>query len=65
LADRYKAASIDYEADWPVRMGMITARGAATHVAEVFCHLAVDAFGLAALHDDVAARYGYRGDARR
>jgi Condensation domain len=61
VADRYKAASFDYEADWPVRMGVITARGVATHVAEVFCHHAVDAFGIAALHDDLAARYAGGG----
>jgi hypothetical protein len=60
VADRYQAADFDYEADWPVRMAVITARGAATHVAEVFCHLAMDAFGLAVLRDDVAARYEYR-----
>lgn len=63
VADRYKATNFDYEAEWPVRMAVITARGAATHVAEMFCHLAVDAFGLAALRDDVAARYGRRGQA--
>src|SRR5712691_10243657 len=63
VADRYRAADLDYEADWPVRMGVITARGVATHMAEVFCHLAMDAFGLAALRDDVAARCGYHGQA--
>ena len=63
VAELYRAASFDYEADWPVRMGVITVGGAVTHVAEVFCHLAVDAFGLAVLRDDVAARYGYRGEA--
>jgi hypothetical protein len=61
MADRYQAANFDYEADWPVRMAVITADGAATHVAEVFCHLAMDAFGLAALRDDIAARYECRG----
>jgi hypothetical protein len=61
VADRYMAASFDYEADWPVRMAVIIARGAATHVAEAFSHLAMDAFGLAVLHDDVAARYSCAG----
>jgi hypothetical protein len=61
VAGRYQAAGFDYEAEWPVRMAVITARGTATHVAEVFCHLAMDAFGLAALRDDVAARYGHHG----
>jgi hypothetical protein len=57
VAGRYMAANFDYEAEWLVRMAVIIARGTATHVAEVFSHLALDAFGLAALHDDVAARY--------
>jgi hypothetical protein len=63
VADRYTATNFDYESEWPVRMAVITARGVATHVAEMFCHLAVDAFGLAALRDDVAARYERRGQA--
>jgi hypothetical protein len=57
VADRYMAVSFDYEAEWPVRMAVIITRGTATHVAEVFSHFAMDAFGLAALLDDVAARY--------
>lgn len=61
VADRYKAVNFDYETEWPTRMAVITAHGAATHVAEMFCHLATDGFGLAVLRDDVAARY--RGQA--
>lgn len=61
VALRYSATNFDYETDWPVRMTVITAHGAATHVAEMFCHLATDGFGLATLRDDVAARY--RGQA--
>jgi hypothetical protein len=61
VAGRYQAASFDYEAEWPVRMAVIIARGTATHVAEVFSHLATDAFGLATLHDDLAARYSSGG----
>lgn len=52
VAARYKARIFDYEHEWPLRMAVITQRDTATHVAEVICHLALDAFGLAALHDD-------------
>jgi len=52
VAARYKTRIFDYEHEWPLRMAVITSRDTATHVAEVICHLALDAFGLAALHDD-------------
>jgi hypothetical protein len=52
VAARYKARIFDYEHEWPLRMAVITHRGTATHVVEMICHLALDAFGLAALHDD-------------
>jgi Condensation domain len=45
-----------YEDEWPVRMAVITHHGAATHVAEIYCHLAMDGFGLAALRADLARR---------
>jgi hypothetical protein len=63
VAARYGAADFDFEADWPARIAVITAGGTATHVAEVFCHLAVDAFGLAALRADLAARHASGGQA--
>jgi hypothetical protein len=50
----YISRSFDYERDWPVRMAAITHHGAATHVAEIYCHLAMDGFGLAALRADLA-----------
>jgi len=50
----YMTRSFDYERDWPVRMAVITRHGAATHVAEIYCHLAMDGFGLAALRADLA-----------
>ena len=37
-------------------MAVITHRGAATHVAEMICHIALDAFGQAVLHDDFDRR---------
>jgi hypothetical protein len=56
VAGGYKAGPFDLEHDWPIRMAVITHRGAATHIAEMICHIAVDAFGIAALHDDFDQR---------
>jgi hypothetical protein len=56
VAAEYKARQFDLEHEWPLRMAVITHRGAATHIAEMICHLALDAFGLAALHDDLDHR---------
>ena len=58
----YMTRSFDYERDWPVRMAVITLHGTATHVAEIYCHLAMDGFGLAALRADLA-RYDRTGPA--
>jgi hypothetical protein len=52
VAAGYMSRLFDYENEWPVRMAVITHRGTATHIAEAFCHLALDTFGLAVLHDD-------------
>ena len=54
VVTRYMTRDFDYERDWPVRMAVITQHGAATHVAEIYCHLAMDGFGLAALRADLA-----------
>ena len=54
VAGRYMARNFDHGQEWPVRMAAITRHGAATHVAEIYCHLAVDGFGLAALREDLA-----------
>jgi hypothetical protein len=51
----YMTRNFDYEHEWPVRMAVITHHGAATHVAEIYCHLAMDGFGLAALREDLAS----------
>ena len=56
VAAGYEAREFDYEHEWPLRMAVITHRGTATHVAETICHLALDAFGLAVLHDDFDRR---------
>jgi hypothetical protein len=54
----YVARKFDYEREWPVRMAVITHHGVATHVAEIYCHLAMDGFGLAALRADLAGHDG-------
>jgi hypothetical protein len=52
VAAEYKAQDFDYENEWPLRMAVITHHGNATHVAQIICHIALDAFGLAVLYDD-------------
>jgi hypothetical protein len=52
VAAGYKDRKFDYEHEWPLRMAVITHHGTATHVAQVICHIALDAFGLARLYDD-------------
>jgi hypothetical protein len=52
VAAEYKARNFDYEHEWPLRMAVITHHGNATHVAQIICHIALDAFGLAVLYDD-------------
>jgi hypothetical protein len=52
VAAGYRSRPFDLEHEWPVRMAVITQHGAATHIAEMICHIALDAFGQAALHDD-------------
>jgi hypothetical protein len=52
VAAGYKASKFDYEGEWPLRMAVITHHGKATHVAQVVCHIALDAFGLAVLQAD-------------
>jgi hypothetical protein len=52
VAAGYKARNFDYENEWPLRMAAITHHGNATHVVQMICHIALDAFGLAVLYDD-------------
>lgn len=51
---RYKAKDFDYVSEWPVRRCVITRHQVPTHLAEMYCHLALDAYGLAALKRDAA-----------
>ncbi|HEV2885894.1 MAG TPA: condensation domain-containing protein [Jatrophihabitans sp.] len=53
---RLEEQPFDYEQDWPVRMAVVTVRGAITHLVTVYLHLAVDGGGIAAVVADVAAR---------
>jgi condensation domain-containing protein len=52
VAAGYKARKFDYVHEWPLRMAVITHHGDASHVAQMACHIAFDAFGLAVLYDD-------------
>jgi hypothetical protein len=56
VAAGYRARAFDHEHEWPLRMAVITHRGAATHIAEMVSHIALDAFGQAVLHDDFDRR---------
>lgn len=56
IAAGYKARNFDYEREWPLRVCAVTHRGAATHIVKVLCHIAADAYGLAALDDDFGGR---------
>jgi Condensation domain len=55
-AARYKGRDFHYASEWPVRMCVITRHKIATHLAEMYCHLAFDAYGMSALRRDVANR---------
>jgi hypothetical protein len=61
VAATYKARKFDLEREWPLRMAVITHRGAATHIAEMICLIAVDGFGIAALDDDFDHRHERAG----
>lgn len=51
---RYESTDFDYPREWPVRPAMIRHRGLFTHAVAVYCHLALDAHGLAALLADLS-----------
>ncbi|MEV4516047.1 condensation domain-containing protein [Dactylosporangium sp. NPDC049525] len=50
---RYEAP-FAYETEWPVRMGVVRHGGAVTHVVVLYCHVAVDGFGIDAIVRDMA-----------
>ncbi|WP_432986179.1 condensation domain-containing protein [Dactylosporangium sp. CA-233914] len=53
LRARYAAEPFDYEREWPVRMGAVRRGGSLTHVVLMYCHLAVDGFGIDAIVRDM------------
>jgi hypothetical protein len=54
LRCRYEVTPFDYAGEWPVRMGVVRRAGELTHVVVLYCHLAVDGFGIDALVRDLA-----------
>ena len=62
---RLTGTNFDYENEWPVRMAVISDRGALTHMVAVYCHLALDQSGLDALVADLANRDPDTGRAAR
>lgn len=54
LRDRYASAEFDHEVEWPIRMGVIRRDGLLSHAVLMYCHLAVDSFGIDELVRDLA-----------
>lgn len=52
LETRLRRSDFDYEHEWPIRMAVVRHDGRNTHLVAVFCHLALDGAGLAALFRD-------------
>lgn len=56
ISERYQRKLFEYETEWPMRAAVVRSRGVLTHWVLVFLHTAIDAYGLAALLEDIAAR---------
>jgi hypothetical protein len=54
IRQRYEHTPYDYLTEWPVRMTVVCRAGEPSHVVGGYCHLAVDAFGLAELAADLS-----------
>lgn len=52
--DRFHSVEYDYVNEWPVRMAVIRQRGALAYMVVMYCHLAIDGGGIAALIADLA-----------
>jgi hypothetical protein len=52
--DRFHAVEFDYANEWPVRMAVLRQGGVLSHVVAMYCHLAIDGAGLAALVADLS-----------
>ncbi|MEO6702732.1 MAG: condensation domain-containing protein [Jatrophihabitantaceae bacterium] len=57
IMDEYQATDFDYPNEWPLRAAVIRSNGELTHMAAVYLHTALDAFGLQVLLADLA-NYG-------
>lgn len=62
LEARYLTNPFDYPAEWPIRMGVVRRDGGLTHVVIVYCHLAVDGFGIDAIVRDMVNMDQVTGD---
>ena len=54
LHRQYESVPFDYPVEWPIRMGVVRRAGALTHGVLVYCHVAVDGFGIDAIVRDLA-----------
>lgn len=52
----WKARNFDYAAEWPIRMAVVRAGGAVTHVVVMVCHIATDGGGLATMVRELGRR---------
>ena len=59
--DRFHSVEYDYVNEWPVRMAVIGRRGALVCMVVMYCHLAIDGGGVAALIADMATRDAVTG----
>ncbi|GAA3057644.1 hypothetical protein GCM10010484_57780 [Actinokineospora globicatena] len=55
VQERYASVPFDYEHEFPVRMAVVRADGAITHMVAVYLHLAMDAGGLEVLIRELSA----------
>jgi hypothetical protein len=53
ITQRYENTDFDYATEWPLRYAVIRHRGSLTHAVAVYCHLAIDGYGLEALARDL------------
>jgi hypothetical protein len=62
---RYRDTKFDYHDEWPVRMGVVVARGVPTHMVMVLCHIVSDAAGALVMFLDHQGRDPATGRAAR
>ncbi|MFB9176692.1 condensation domain-containing protein [Dactylosporangium sucinum] len=56
LLAEWRARLFDYANEWPIRMAVVRAAGAVTHVVVLVCHLATDGAGLATMIRELGER---------